>query len=438
MGRDRRGRPIGRPPTRIGRLLIVLRASVGLRDLSPDAPVKFREKISRQPVAGLSREEAACWAEEITGLRLSHDDIRRFETGGKRNPRRETLRDLLLTYGLSPDETEAVLADRHLDPAGGENPHLLASWRMRALAVGEFGPAIMGGLRIAGRVSSWVEVDKAASGGFGAGEVEIIVDDIEVQPPSAFVGQANAVKLQNDRRLAQGIRGWTDNPTLSLTAVTDHLIDDREERRRITVRACRSWYRYGVVAKQEAGAEWRWAALQAAETPLKPVPYLASGIGVCVNVICDDGRSVIIGHRSTDETFRKGEFDVAVVEGMRPTADVVDGRIDVASVVQRALIEELGLDRAVRGVDAGRHVRRIVVFELGCDLEYYQWNFLAFAEIGLDFETIYDGWQRAKDRKENQSIRAVPFDETVLVDLMVHQRIWSSGMACLSRTFDYW
>jgi hypothetical protein len=433
---ERRGRPIKRPPSRLGRLLIALRESVGHRARNPDAHPKFLENVSKYKPDGLSRREAFGWIQEL-GESVSEEEIRRLETGRRTSPSPKVLRVLLTVYGLSAPEIDAIINDPNLNNLSGANPHLLTTWRMRDLAVGEFGPLIRNALRVGEHASAWIEVEKAGEQGFIRDEITIKVSQNEVVPPPNFVKRANDAKAQNEKRMQNGIRGWTDNATLCLRAVTSELGSDIDERNKITLHMDRSWYRYNVAAKQEIGAEYRWHALQGASVPMKPVPFLASGVGVCINIICDDGRSIVIGHRSNDETFRKGEFDIAVVEGIRPSGDVVGDRIDIGTVIRRGLAEELGLDRAVRGLTMADHIKRTVIFEFGCDLEFYQWNFLAFAEVNLDFDTLYTGWQKAKDRKENQTLRKIPCDEKSVVKFLSEHAVWSSGIACALRSFDY-
>ncbi|WP_316239465.1 helix-turn-helix transcriptional regulator [Bradyrhizobium sp. SZCCHNR1015] len=434
--KERRGRAIKRPPSRLGRLLIALRESVGHRALNPGAHPKFLENVKKYRPQGLSRREAFGWIQDL-GESVSEEEIRRLETGRRTSPSPEVLRVLLTVYGLSEPEIDSVINDPNLNNLGGTNPHLLTAWRMRDIAVGEFGPLIRNALRVGEHVSTWIEVEKAGIQGFVGDEITIKVSQNEVVPPPNFVKLANDAKDQNAGRMAKGIRGWTDNATLCLSAVTSELGSDIDERNKITLHMDRSWYRYNVAAKQEIGAEYRWRALQGASVPLKPVAFLASGVGVCINIICDNGQSIVIGHRSNDETFRKGEFDIAVVEGIRPSSDVIDGKIDINTVIHRGLAEELGLDRAVRGRKVPDLIKRLVVFEFGCDLEFYQWNFLAFAEVSLDFDTLFAGWQKAKDRKENQTLRTIPCDEQSVTKFLSEHPIWSSGMACALRSFDY-
>lgn len=436
--KERRGRAIKRPPSRIGRLLVALRESVGRRVLDSNADPAFIKKARTLKHAGISRREAVIWVYEITGYQVNEEDIRRAEVGSQIKSPEKLLKWLLTAYGLTTEEVSEILSDANLNSIGGANPHLLASWRMRNLAFGEFGPTIHDAFRVGDYVSTWVESEKASSGGFKATEIITHIEADEADKPPLFEKLASDALAQNELRKQKGIRGWSDNKTLCLAAITDHIADDEEERRSISLHFQQSHYRYNVIAKQEAGAEFRWRALQESRFPIQPVPYLASGVGICINVICDDGKSIIVGQRSNDETFRKGEFDIAVVEGIRPSGDVVNGNIDITSVAHRALSEELGLNKAVKDKSVEELIERLVIFEFGCDLEFYQWNFLAFAEVKLDFETIYSAWQKAKDRKENQTLRKIPFNRDEVERFVQERAIWSAGMACALRSFDYY
>jgi len=103
--------------------------------------------------------------------------------------------------------------------------------------------------------------------------------------------------------------------------------------------------------------------------------------------------------RTLNETFRKGEFDIVVVEGIRPTADVAEGKIDVQAVARRALTEEFGFGRGQPPEVWSSLLNRLVVLEFGVDLEYYQWNLLVFADTKLSFAETDGMWRKAKDRK---------------------------------------
>ncbi|MCK1385984.1 helix-turn-helix domain-containing protein [Bradyrhizobium sp. 21] len=435
-------------------MLVALRESVGRRVLNLEADPRFREEAQKLGKLGLTRAEVPDWVLKVTGYQLNTDHLRNVETSRSRNPSPALIKALLTAYGLSVHEVRAVLDDPNLNAVSGANPHLIAGWRMRNLAIGEFGPAIGDALRVGDQVSTWLEVEKAASGGFMPGEINVVVEASEVAPPDDFKNLANQALAQNEQKKADGVRGWTDNPTFCLLSakgmpgvsrdepdfavrsiVTD-LGKDVEERPHLTLRLQHSWYRYNVIAKQAAGAGHRWRTLQEATIPLKPVAFLASGIGVCVNVICDDAKSIVIGQRSFDETFRKGEYDIAVVEGIRPGAEGA-GSTTIHDAAYRALSEELGVNRSILKRPLEDIIKRLVIFEFGCDLEFYQFNFLAFAEVDLDFDTLYGAWQKAKDRKENQTLHKVSFDEGSVKRFIAERPIWSSGAACALRTFDY-
>lgn len=435
---SRRGRDIKRPPSRLGRLLVALRRSVATRALSLDADPEFRRQAKRLGDVPLSRNEAANWVYEITGVQVSPDQLKRIEVGNQSDPSSTLLAAVLRAYGLSNNEISYIQNDKNLLSIGGSNPHLINQWAMRSLSIGEFGPTICDALKISDFTSTWIEVEKAAPGGFVGDEIKTIIHDFEPDRPASFSQLADAAYLQNEARKKLGARGWSDNETLCLADITGEIANDFEERQSIILHFNKSRYRYNVISKQEAGAPFRWIELQKAKHPLRPKAFLASGVGVCINVICNDRKSIVIGQRSNDETFRKGEYDVAVVEGIRPTGDIIDGAINFHSVVHRALSEEIGLNKVQPERSIESMIRRLEIFEIGCDIEFYQWNLLAFADLDLSFDEIYRAWQKAKDRKENQTLRPIPFSREDVLELCATVPIWSSGMACAIRTFDYY
>ncbi|MGV1829078.1 hypothetical protein [Agrobacterium vitis] len=427
---------------------------------SPDIdPDDLKELVRRIQIGDdpVSRELAAVLVREVGGYQTSHETIKRIEVGSKiKAPRPELLKAMFLAYGLT-DAEAADVAEYLISGQKAGNPHLHSATGAGAiLAVAEFGPQVANAERIGSDwMTTWVEVRKADEGGFEPHEVEVIVKDEEVNPPKNFKRLATLAAQQNEERRKAGAGGvWSDNPTLCLaeipddsatevfevqpTSVVDSIAGDRDERLTMTLHLKKSTYRYNVIAKQEAGASERWNTLQNLSFPPTPVPHLASGVGICINVVCDNGASIVVGRRSLNETFRKGEFDIAVVEGIRPTADVAEGKIDVQAVARRALTEELGFGRGQPPEVWSSLLNRLVVFEFGVDLEYYQWNFLAFADTKLSFAEIDGMWRKAKDRKENTGLRAVPSDRDSLTQFFMGQPIWSAGMACAQRTFDYW
>ena len=164
--KDPRSADIDRPPSRLGRLLLALRETVGRRGMAPGADPEFRKLCAETKPERLSRSMAAEWALKIAGIQVSEKQIQRVETGERRTHEIAQLRGLLRSYGLGVDEIEAVVGDPELNRTGG-NPHLIADWRLRGLAVYEFGPLINEALKIGDRCSTWLEVEKAGSGGYG-------------------------------------------------------------------------------------------------------------------------------------------------------------------------------------------------------------------------------------------------------------------------------
>lgn len=437
--RMRPGRPARMPATPLGKMLYGMRTSVHLRRNSEGADPFFRRKIAAHPHnRGLTRLEALEWLDEWRDSRgsgerierISVEILRHWENEAKKPPGANALEDLLAVYGFSPDDYD-YLRNRFIKRRFGSNPHLI-DWNRRHMLVGECGANIDSAYKIGAFATTWREVEKSRTGGYRTDEVEIRVEDKEIVPPQAFVSIADRLKQANEVHAAGNERGvWEDNETLCLVALAGRFGSAREERRKIALHMRKSWYRYNVVAKSKSGSQFRFEALQNSSSPPAPVPHLASGVGISVGLICDGGSSFVVGQRSEEETFRKGEYDVAATEGMNYYKDLRgESRIDVWNFARRAITEEMGRPAA----DA---VRRLVVFEFGCDLEYYQWNFLAFAEVDLPFEKVYESWQSAEDTSENVRVFKIPCVKNSIENFVVANPIWSTGAACALRMFDH-
>jgi hypothetical protein len=443
-----------RPPSEIGRFVQAAR-SIAWQRLRED-PSKKDLASQFRPLRGdrLTREGLASLASYLSypegnGDEISSEDIRDLETGSAPpNPKKlhEILRGLLLT----DLEIKAVMDDPEFTTAtnnsGLGNTHFLPSEGRRILAVGIYGPQIDKCFSVGDFGTTWSTVEAADSGGFSPDEVNISVLDDNIattknpaiSPPPSFKRLASEASRLNATRQRRGDDDcWTDNETLCLDSISSQLKDDREERNSITLRMYRSMYRFNYVAKSEQATEFRWKALQEAKDEIEPVNFLASGVGVCVNLLCDGGKSMVYGCRSNKETFRKGELDVAVVEGIRAKSDLRGNSISIHEVCLRGLDEEMGLNKLEVGKSAKDYIDRLCVFELGVDLTYYQWNFLAFATTNLSFEKISKAWPNAKSRKENARIGRVPFNRENVESFVTHNRIWSCGAACAIKTFEY-
>lgn len=199
---DTRKGSIDVPPSRLGRLLQTLRETVGQRGMSPHAEPSFRKKVAETKLKGLglSRLQAADWALEIGGIDISERQIQRVETGERRSHDSDQLRGLLRAYGLSKEEVDAVVADPELNSKGGGNPHLISEWKLRGLAVYEFGPLITEALKIGDRCSTWIEVEKAGWGGYQTNEISLIVEEGEIKPDAKFRKIADDAFLQNEAK----------------------------------------------------------------------------------------------------------------------------------------------------------------------------------------------------------------------------------------------
>jgi hypothetical protein len=437
--------PQKRPPTAFGRFVAAMRSEAYRRIASDPSKralkgyiLPGKSRLSREDVAAIAAADSTNGGSEITP-----ETIRNYEYGRTKTPSPQRCLELLTALQLTADEIASVMPAFYGRGPTSYNPHLVSP-EHRLLMHGEFGPLIDQTTVVGGWHTTWVEGEKASSGGFQDDEIVAFFLDAPIEEhcrhPSfrRFGRIADEALRANQARMEKGVRGWTNNPTLCLDSIVSRLKPDAEERTCITLRFLRSQYKYNVAAKADQGAEFRWAAVQESSFPPQPVNYLASGVGVCINVICDSGRHMVVGQRSDQETFRKGERDVAVVEGIRPTADIRGGRVDIRHACMRALNEELGLDQLARGKDAKDFTDRLCLFEFGLDLKYYQWNFLAFADVRLTFPQILDAWRKAKDRKENQRLDVVEFNRQSCIAYLTNNPFWSCGMACAIRTFDYY
>lgn len=442
------GRTQNMPPSAFGRFLAAMRAHAYDRICSDPSKSELKREVYEEGKRRLTRKDL-CTILQVTGYSkdgLSEDLIRNYETGRTDPP--DDIKMLLLDLlQLTSEEQQSLINDHGLfassNATGLTNPHLVPNFRSRILLTGEYGPLIDSALPIADMLSTWVEVEKSSSGGFEQDEVSADVIDIDIsnycKHPrfKAFQSLSQQALRENQARIASGVRGWSNNSTLALDSVVHTMKDDDEERNQIALRFVRSQYMYNVVAKGEQGAAYRWQALQDAQFPPQPLNFLASGVGICINTICDGGKSIVVGQRSMQETFRKGERDIAVVEGIRPTSDVEDGAIDMRQVCYRALNEELGLDKISPGKSAVDFIKRLSIFEFGVDLKFYQWNFLSFVNLDLSFEDIESAWRKAKDRRENQRLSKIPLDRDGVEAFIQNNAFWSAGAACAMRTFDY-
>lgn len=442
------GRTQNMPPSAFGRFLAAMRAHAYERICSDTNKAALKPEIYEEGKRRLTRKDLCTIHQLMGGANdgLSEDLIRNYETGRTDPP--DHIKMLLLDIlQLTPDEQKSLIDDHGFfagsNASGLKNPNLIPNFRNRILLAGEYGPLIENAMPIADTLSTWVEVEKSSSGGYLPDEISADVIEVDISAYckhprfKSFQAIAQQALRENQARIAAGVRGWSNNSTLALDSVVHTMKDDDEERNQISMRFVRSQYMYNVVAKGEQGAAFRWQALQDAQFPPQPLNFLASGVGICINVICDDGKNIVIGQRSLQETFRKGERDIAVVEGIRPTSDVHDGSINMTRVCYRALNEELGLDKIAEGKSAQDFTKRLSIFEFGVDLKFYQWNFLSFVELDLSFEQIESAWRKAKDRRENQRLVKIPLARAGVEAFIQNNAFWSAGAACAMRSFDY-
>lgn len=467
------------PPKPLGRFVAAMRANACQLAAIKTLPEYLRHEVNKLPLRGhpktLRRADVETLAYEIyqwerklpnfvdVQMKRSRDnpidyrpileaDVANLEQG-KSSLSREKLYWVLRGVLLSDEEAKFVLDNDNfihgIDALANRNGHIFeeavndGSIQQSLLLAGEYGLGIQHCMRfpLAEKWyrTAWLSAELGTGGRFEPSELYLRIDDVPVKPPLQMTKDANALVAEWETRRRGGFNAPTNNPTLFLRKLTSYLGTDDQERNNVTGLFSRSSYANNVIAKGEKGALERWSALQKLEFPPEPVDYLASGVGLAICVFCDSGEKVVLGQRSMRETFRKGEYDIAVVEGIRPTANVnSDNVIDLYGVLERAMDEELGTDRCQ--TEFGRPLKDFIldaaIFEIGVDLKYYQWNFMAYVVTSLSFHQIEQLWLRAKDRKENQRLTSIPATETDVRKFVVEHNIWSCGCACLLNSLE--
>lgn len=440
------GRKLARPPKPFGRFVAAMRIHARTRAQRISEP--FRKALAHMPrelrredvaeLAGLAQHEAG---ERQDDVPVTPEDIANLEKG-RSNLSYEKNYWLLRGLLFNANEAREILTNdnfiRGVDASAIGNGHLIPA-KFADLFIGEYGPAISNNTFRVGDefLTTWLEVDKASEGGFKPQELHLIITEDIVSAPPAFEKLVDRLESDWQQRRSAGKHVPFNNPTLALDAVISD--KDDQERNLLTLRFKTSKYSRNAVAKGPHGSNFRWHALQELTYPPRPTPFLASGVGVAICVFCDGGQSVVIGQRSHLENFRQEEFDIAVVEGIRPNADVNErNEIDLFGVLDRALDEELGTGNLERlfGRTLAEVVTKKAIFEFGCDLKYYQWNFLAAVTLDLGFDEVLRLWQSAKDRRENQRLIAIENNSENVLNFVRENNIWSCGVACLLRSLQ--
>jgi len=373
-------------------------------------------------------------------LPFSVNDLTNFENGRSAlSPDR--LFWVLRGVGFSNEEARRILflySSTTSDSLGpGPNPNIIHT-HDRELLVGSYGDLAYQRMYTVSSdyIAPWVNCAIADQGGFREDEIFFRIDKKrKLKLPPELDEVATQKKREWAEARAANRKAPFNGPTLALESYFVDSTEDENsgERNIIRLDLIQSEYANNVAAKNSPEAEqMKWEHLNKygslAEFP--PLPFLASGIGVAINVFCEGGKEVILGQRSNLETFRPMEFDVAVVEGIRPDfnhyGETEDAKfINVHEAILRGLEEELGLRN---NSDAFSDVS---IFEFGCDLKFYQWNFLASVTLDMTFEEVERRWQRAKSRRENNFITSIEAIEEKALEFVTRNPMWACGVACL-------
>lgn len=249
---------------------------------------------------------------------------------------------------------------------------------------------------------------------------------VEELLPKDFKVIRDNVVAENTRKLRRGENGFADNETVAFTRLALNMAEDDEESSILDMEFRRSRYANNKTAKDKEGSSVRAAALKNFTYDDQPIPFLSSGVGLALLLFTDNGKNVILTQRSRYETFRSLEFDVSVVEGIKPSDDSINGAIDFYAAASRGFKEELNVDIEKKDIN---------LFSFGVDLEYYQWNMLGCAITNLTSEEVINLWHGAKDRKESADVFSLDADPESVLSFCTENKIWSSGIAAIYYSF---
>ncbi|REH48550.1 hypothetical protein BCF44_105409 [Kutzneria buriramensis] len=152
---------------------------------------------------------------------------------------------------------------------------------------------------------------------------------------------------------------------------------------------------------------------------VRPVPFLANGLGIALLAFTDDDK-VLLGRRRPTARARGGERDVSVVEGMHSKMDRnPDGSLSAYRTAVRGCEEELGVQ--VEPADV-----RLLGFAV--DMKYYQWNFYGRVNVRLSAAEVIEAQRlHAKDRWEAK-LEPVDLDPEAIFERMRQDGIWDTGL----------
>ena len=132
-----------------------------------------------------------------------------------------------------------------------------------------------------------------------------------------------------------------------------------------------------------------------------PVPTLPACLGVNVLVTSSDNRMLLV-RRSRGVGTSPLSWQVSAAELAHREKDLASGKLDVASIMQRAVWEECGVEL--------EHIRETRILEFGLELSLYQHLFLGHILTDLDEDGLRLAASRAPDRNlEQEELVFVPF-----------------------------
>ena len=349
--------------------------------------------------------------------------IKDIRDGRTPSPRKETLEKLSSALGVT---YESLLSD--------PNPHIYDGTNRSYTS--EYGPSASSALRFGNFRTLYLCYDVLESSAYDPENllIRIARGKIPVSDKFEAVRKAMASENKKRRKKGDGKKTWWDGPALALKSFQIEMTEDGVEEKNIKLNVVKSSYSYSVAAKSDGLSLLRKSALKRFHFLDQPIPWLTFGLGVSGVVFINGGSHFLACKRSQLETHRSGEYDVSFAEGILAAKDCTDKNKNLLSpykTATRAVKEELGITPRERDIQ---------IFSFGCDLEYYQWGYMADITTDLSFDEAHLCWQSSKDRFETSELFQVEATPEAAASYISQNPIWSFGVAnlyyCLRRRSD--
>lgn len=239
--------------------------------------------------------------------------------------------------------------------------------------------------------------------------IQALVDeDIKLRlPPALEVHREHFIELNNTHIARKAKRTYYNGPFVPMTSFFSQRSADKHERPIFHIHAAVSGYfdYVSVIADLDSPLHGGtgtvrdnffkdWSGEVSSELPVMGCP------GLTLAVITRD-QFVILVRRSRSVSVAPGAWHCSVDEGVRPE-DVVDGAVDYERVALRGMETELGIKKE-------QVVGRPVITSMGYSRRLCQYGAIGHAFLNIHLHTLMDALPLAKQGRENEAWKAIPF-----------------------------